>query len=324
MKTVKNELTVHPSLVHGDLKGVMAWACRRSKELTGGADIVHQGAAFGDLKDDTEIRADRELGELFRKSFSSAKFMAHRITVEGFAEDAYPGHEPFYDKGLWYCVDPLDGSLNYKLGQSLFGLPQALPYTACVTVLRKSDSAVFQDVIAVAIADLRTGDIWSASSDMVSGGYRGAPPPVFNADAELNGRSLYRGETYHQGQARRHLQLDLGSQIVIGEMYYPENREKLARAFAGKKGYLRSFGSAAFEMALVASGTAVAFVCDRQKQHELGAGYALVKGAGGVAVDWDGKDLGPHAYHFKTQTPCVLAANAAIADEILELLHKGG
>lgn len=322
MTREKNELTVYPMLVHRDVSTVVAWACKRLQELRGGGDVIHQGAAFGDLKDDTEIRADRELGELFRKRFSSPNFMAHRITVEGFEEDLLPGHEAFYDKGLWYCVDPLDGSLNYKLGQSLFGLPHALPFAACVTVLKKSEGAVFDDVITAAIADLRTGDLWSASSGMVSGGYRGAPPPHFSADAELNGRQLYRGDTYHQGQDRRKLRLDLGSQVVIGEMYYPENRERLARAFAGKKGYLRSFGSAAFEMALVASGTAVAFVCDRQKQHELGAGYALVKGSGGVAVDWDGQDLGPRAYDFKTQTPCVLAANQAIAEQVLGLLHE--
>jgi fructose-1,6-bisphosphatase/inositol monophosphatase family enzyme len=105
-------------------------------------------------------------------------------------------------------------------------------------------------------------------------------------------------------------------------MYYPDNRQRLARAFAGEKGWLRSCGSAAYEMALVASGTAVAFVCGSQKQHELGAGYALVKGAGGVAVDWDGRDLGVRTYDFKTQTPVVLACNMAIADQILERLHR--
>jgi len=47
-----------------------------------------------------------------------------------------------------------------------------------------------------------------------------------------------------------------------------------------------------------------------------------VKGAGGVAVDWDGNDLGPRTYDFKTQTPCILAANQAIAEQILERLHR--
>ncbi|HRH31779.1 MAG TPA: inositol monophosphatase family protein, partial [bacterium] len=102
----------------------------------------------------------------------------------------------------------------------------------------------------------------------------------------------------------------------------PENREKVFRAFSDVKGWLRSPGSAAYEMASVASGQAAAFICDRQKQHELGAGYALVKGAGGVAVDWDGQDLGSRVYDFKTQTPVILAANRQIADQLLELLNR--
>lgn len=311
MREAPNELTVFPRLVGEDVAAVTGGAFRRLQKIQDGGKVIREGAAFGDLKNDTEIKADRELGEWFREVLSRGKFMADRISVEGL-DDHWPNHEPFWNKGLWYCVDPLDGSLNYKLGQSLFGLPHALPYAACVTVLGKSEEASFSDVIAAAVVDLRSGDLWSATVGAAGVG------------TALNGRPLYAYDTYHQGQERRKLRLDLGSQIVIGEMYYPGNREKLARAFAGEKGYLRSFGSAAYEMALVASGTAAAFVCDRQKQHELGAGYALVKEAGGVAVDFDGHDLGPRTYDFKTQTPVILAANQIIADQILERLHRVG
>lgn len=75
-------------------------------------------------------------------------------------------------------------------------------------------------------------------------------------------------------------------------------------------------------MALVASGQAVAFICDRQKMHELGAGYALVKGAGGVVVDFEGNDLGPKEYDFNKQMPVILAANKNIVDQLIELIHK--
>lgn len=269
-------------------------------EMLGGEEIERAGTAFGALEDDTELRADRLLGERFLEAFSVLDFFADTISIEGMGERR-PEHEARKlfgpGVGLWYCIDPLDGSLNYRMRRGTAGLP----YASCVTVLQRRQDATFGDIRCACIVDLRNGDWWGVAQ---------------GRETHLNHRPAH---TLAQAMS-----LDLGSQIVIGEMYYPENREKLARAFVGKKGYLRSIGSAAYEMAMVANGTAVAFVCDRQKQHELGAGYALVKGAGGVAVDWDGKDLGPRAYDFKTQTPCVLAANAAIADAVLELLRAGG
>lgn len=280
------------------IEGAVVGARKQLKKIEGGSAIERAGVAFGDPERDTEIKADRVLGEYFAQLLSTSYCESCRVTVEGGADVRLDGE----DRTLWYCVDPLDGSLDYACRNGALGLP----FSACVTVLGKADAPMFADIQAACIGDLRCTDIWSS---------------VRAAQHDDLFHAWQDGEPLRTHEATR---LDLGSQIVIGEMYYPENREKLARAFVGKKGYLRSIGSAAYEMAMVANGTAVAFVCDRQKQHELGAGYALVKGAGGVAVDWDGKDLGPRAYDFKTQTPCVLAANASIAEDVLELLRKGG
>lgn len=310
----KTKRELIPALIHNDVCEVVFASCAVLSRLEDGGDIIRQGAAFGDLKNDTEIRADRILGEHLLERFRQPRFGAGLVTVEGFGD--YPGMlDDFYNLGLWYCIDPLDGSLNYKLEQDLFGARDALPYSLCVTVLRTNCYPKFKDVVVAAVMDLRTGDLWSAST--VLDGER----PVTGL-AYFNRQSLWRYDTYHQGQERQELRLDLGSQLIIGEMYYPENREKLCRIFAEEKGYLRSFGSAAFEMALVASGTAAAYICDRQKNHELGAAYALVKGAGGVAVDFDGNDLGERTYRFDEQTPVVLAANRGIAEEILERMHR--
>lgn len=255
--------------------------------------IEKTGATFGDSENDTEIKADRVLGKLLRDHLVGEASVG-RISVEGL-EDVRTGQG-----SDWWCIDPLDGSLNYLRS----GATRGLPHSTCITVLNQIDDATFSDVRTAGVIDLRNADTW-----MVEGGDMFGLPAVTLVNCRLARTCL---ET----------KLDLGSQVVIGEMYYPENRELLARAFAGKKGWLRNPGSAAYEMALVASGEAIAYVCDRQKQHELGAAYALVKGAGGVAVDFEGKDLGSRVYDFKTQTPVVLAANQAIAEQILTLLRK--
>jgi fructose-1,6-bisphosphatase/inositol monophosphatase family enzyme len=292
-------------------------ALTKLRQLKDGEAVIKQGVAFGDLHNDTEIKADKILGEFLThhpKGFSLRE--VRQFTVEGFGE--YQLHEDDFGtwminpmdpnqapppEGLWVTIDPLDGSLDFQTR----GPAQGLPYSACITVLKRRDGATFDDVVAAGVIDLRNGDCWVSSVDD-TGQYHTLCYPA-GSDESVSCTTVATDT------------LNLGSQIVIGEFYYPENREKLARAFAGKKGWLRNPGSAAYEMALIGNGTAVAFICDRQKQHELGAGYALTKGAGGVAVDFEGKDLGTRSYDFKTQTPVILAANMRIAEQILTLLQ---
>lgn len=278
-----------------NIEGCLADAKKELDKLEEGRHVVSEGSAFGAVESDVEIAADVFLGEFICDRLSEDKAIA-RITVEGAV-----GDKLFPNGWAWVTVDPLDGSLNYfSSGDSL-----GLPYSACITVLSRQPEggAAFNDVLAAGVIDLRGGDLWSASWH--NGEYR----------------------TYFNGRRTRTQDvrdLDLGRMIVVGEMYYPENRDKLAKAFAGTKGWLRNPGSAAYEMALIASGTAAAYICDRQKQHELGAAFALVKGAGGVALTSGKQDLGQVPYDFRTQTPVVLAANEHIANQLFERFSRAG
>lgn len=279
---------------------VLPHAREKLSRLFQGTSVARAGGAFGDTVNDTELRADRYLGEYLSNQLEQMPEIA-RISIEGFA-DLHTGRGT-----LWAAVDPLDGSLDYRDHGPVAGFP----YSACVTILGKTKDATFDDVLGGVVTDLRNGDTWSAHRN-IDGHF---------VSYVHDGR-LSREPNPHLAETHSAHELDLGQMVVLGEFYYPENRERLVRAFAGKRGWLRNPGSAAYEMASVASGQAVAFICDRQKQHELGAGYALVKGAGGVAVDLDGQDLGPRPYDFQTQIPVVLAANPRIAHTLLMLLNK--
>lgn len=253
-------------------------------------EIIRQGTSFGDLKNDTELGIDKRLGAYFKDRLRGCGLS--RLSIEGMEDIILADH------GSWVTIDPLDGSLNFKKRNKGFGLP----FVSCATLLSTSGpEATFKDIVSAGVVDLRCGDIWF--SETHDDGCR---------VTTLNSSCLKTSSEEN---------LDLANQIVIGEFYYPENRERLCRAFAGKKGWLRNPGSAAYEMALVANGTAIAFVCDRQKQHELGAGVALVLGAGGVACDLDGRDIMHTPYTFCDQTPLVLAANKNIAEQIAILLR---
>lgn len=286
-----------------ELRNEVTWILQQAKnELakfgTSGERIIHTGGAFGDVVDDTELEADEKLGDFLKdRLFTIAEF--GRITIESPKKEGLKKDYRLDSGGDWWCtIDPLDGSLNFKQRCGTLGLP----YTGVVTVLDRTDEATFANVILAAVIDYRSGDLWFAHKD-AGGIYR-----TFCNDVPVRGIQ----ETT----------LDLGRMIAFGEMYYPENREKIMRGFAGEKGWLRNPGSAAYEMAGVASGIAAAFICDRQKQHELGAAYGLVKGAGGVAIDFSGQDLGQHTFDFFSQTPVILAGNAQLGQDILRRIQR--
>lgn len=265
------------------------------KNLKKGETIVKAAGAFGDIGNDTEILADRNIG-MALMNYLKSYLIAHpglvgRISIEGF-EDQNLG------EGYWWAIDPLDGSLNYKTKGNTIGLP----YSTCVTVLKKTSGATFSDIIAAGVIDLRSGDKWITSKK---------PDQPFKTF--INDIPASTMETSI---------LDLGRMVIIGEFYYPENRQKLVKIFSGEKGWLRNPGSAAYEMALVSSGQAAAYICDRQKNHELGAAYAMVLGAGGVVIDFSGEKLDFRPYKFNKQTPVILAANKRIAEEIMRRIRE--
>ena len=258
-------------------------------KIKNGSEILNMGQGFGGLDSDTEIKADRLMGEFLLKKIID-HIGAGKVSIEGF-DDYYSGGD------LWFCIDPLDGSLNYMLKGKTYGLP----HCCVITVLRKIDNAKFRHIVAAGVIDLRSADLWMA----------------FKAGNSY--KTLFNGQEIYTSSIDL---FDLRSSVVLADFYYPSNREKVVRAFAGRRGWLRNTGSAAYEMACVASGQAAAYICDKQKQHELGAGYALVSGAGGLAINFDGQDLSSKPFVFNAQTPVILAANHEVAHVCLHLLRE--
>lgn len=85
------------------------------------------------------------------------------------------------------------------------------------------------------------------------------------------------------------------------------------------KGFKRDIGSAALELAFISSGQADAFISIRQKLNDLGAGFILVKEAGGIVTDFEGRELKvPIA--LKGTTTLIAASNSKIHAEILSMI----
>ena len=271
------------------IKGILgkAYDIRRLM-APGGEEVVTKGSGFGELTNDTEIGADKILGQklvaYLEESFRNIPF---EVEVEGVGRVS-KNVSPDSNIDYYITLDPLDGSLNFRLRGKTLGLP----YTTALAIFERT-SPTYKDCVAGGVIDLRSGDIWAA---------------LRGKGATLNGLPCRTsGAT----------KVNLKEGIVIGEFYYPENRELLLKLFKGERGWLRNPGSAAYEMALVASGQADAFICDRQKAHELGSAYLLVAEAGGYVCDFEGQDLADRDYQFNSQTPVIVASTRDLALEIV-------
>lgn len=79
-------------------------------------------------------------------------------------------------------------------------------------------------------------------------------------------------------------------------------------------------GSVAYRMASVASGLSLGFVGKQQSQRELGAARALVLGAGGAVVDFNGHGLHNNQFSYVGCNDVILAATADHAKQIVARL----
>jgi fructose-1,6-bisphosphatase/inositol monophosphatase family enzyme len=279
---------LYPSFT-GVIHGVLLSMRQSLHKLKDGHRVERVGIS-GAITGDEELAADRALGEIALAHLGSLDWV-HSVEIEGMgSSEIHPDGD--YD----VKVDPLDSSLSYKLKGRMNSL---LPYGGVITVLKRSEQPKFSDICAAGVMSFSSGepDLWISMEGQ---------PTMFNGQPACP----YQGE------------LCLTNGVVIAEMYYPPNRERITRAFRNQPGYLRNPGCSGMEMACVSSGQAMAYICMSQKAHELGAAYLIVKNAGGIVTDWSGKSLNNIRYDFNRQYPVIMAANGAVSEWILDLLRQ--
>jgi len=176
-----------------------------------------------------------------------------------------------------YCwiVDPLDGTLNF-----LHGIPQC-----CVSLGLKKGNEIIAGVIFNPILDEL---YWTEKGK----------------GAFLNQRRL-------RVSGRRQLDEAL---ISIGTPYrYQEETDNYVRKLAGKVAGMRRFGSAALDLAYVASGRFEGAFMTHLKAWDIAAGILMVREAGGYVCDIKGKQN-------MLDSGTILAANDQLFDPLSDLL----
>ena len=182
---------------------------------------------------------------------------------------AFPGHAILGEeggsgsegRGSEWILDPIDGTVNLA-----YGLPHF-----CVSIAYREDGVTRVGVIYDPMRD----ELFSA---------------VLGGGAFLNGRPI---------RASRRAKLEEGI-LALGFSKSAESVEKcleLYQFYARRARKLRAMGSAALDMAYIASGRIDAYIEQGIKIWDIAAGQLLLEEAGGKVVLTPKSE--PHHYHIK-------------------------
>jgi len=191
--------------------------------------------------------------------------------------------------GCVIVVDPLDGSTNVLRG-----------YPACSSAIAIARGTALSDVIAAGVINLVTGDLYYAEKGF---------------GAYLNGERIRPRGTSKVEDAFMAFELNIRGQI---SGYVLRVAELIERAR-----HVRLIGSDALEICFVASGASDAFVDLRGflRAPDFAASAFILKEAGGVVTDADGKEL-DCKLDPKARSTVIAACTQELHEDILERLRR--
>lgn len=197
------------------------------------------------------------------------------LAEESGASHAVGGEQPAY---LW-AIDPIDGTHNYAM---------QLPFWCCsVGVV---DTAA-DTVVAAAVYDPVHGELFTAR---VGGG------------AYLNGERIRVGTSARIEDGA--FAFDLGHDPEVAARMLD-----LTRRMYDESRRVRLLGSAVLALAYVAAGRLDGFYHLGLQPWDLAAASLLIREAGGLITDWQGKPVGP-------RRSSAAATNPALHPQLLSIL----
>ena len=213
------------------------------------------------------VAAARAAGGLLREHFGQAAnvntFAAHDIKLEldvqcqelitAMLLEAFPGHAIYGEEGIagdsasefQWVVDPLDGTVNYY-----YGIPHF-----CVSVALRQQ----EEILAGVIYDPMREELFAASRD---------------GDATLNGQPITVSKRGQLADCILSVGLAKGADTIAANLPVLENMVPRVRK-------CRMMGSAALDLAYVASGRLDGYVEAGISLWDVAAGILLVENAGG-------------------------------------------
>ena len=244
----------------------------------------------------------REAGEIVREGFST-KF---RIETKGsitnlvteidkkseqhiieFVRKEFPSHsivaeesgKELHSSDYAWFIDPLDGTTNFAHGLPIFSVSIGV---------RRKDETVYGVVY-----DVMRDKLYA--SELGSGSFENERKLQVNSTSKIEESLLVTGFPY-----------DIAKN--------PDNTIERFVAFLKKARAVRRLGSAAIDFCYVASGVFAGFWETKLSPWDYIAGDLIVREAGGIVTDFDGKNLTPESVR-------ILATNGVLHSEMLKIIR---
>jgi myo-inositol-1(or 4)-monophosphatase len=233
----------------------------------------------------TEYKGDVDL--VTEADRSSERLIVARLTA------AFPDHGIYGEEGTrqrmegeyrWY-IDPLDGTTNFAHGFPVFCVSMGLEH-------RPAGTAPDQD------GELLAGVIYDPTRDELFVAEKGR-------GAWLDGRQIQVSKTQHLAEA-------LLSTGFPSRKRHASPNIHFYHEFTLRSHGVRRAGSAALDLAYVASGRVEGFWEFHLNPWDTAAGVLLVREAGGNVTRFDGAD-------FRLNSEEILATNGFLRDELIAL-----
>jgi len=216
---------------------------------------------------DLAIAAARAAGSLIRSHFGTAlnvnALEAHDIKLEldvqsqalitGMILDQFPDHAIYGEEGLagnqsspfHWIIDPIDGTVNF-----FYGIPHF-----CISIALRENSDILLGVIYDPIRD----ELWQVR--------KGGPPLLNGKPIAVSTRTTIAEAILSVGFSKTKTTIDSGLPLFQDLVYRARK--------------CRLMGSAALDMAYVASGRLDAYIEQSVSLWDIAAGILLVESAGG-------------------------------------------
>ncbi len=192
------------------------------------------------------------------------------------------GFKDFFGGGVRLLIDPIDGSKNAISGIPIFS-----------TSIAVAEGGMLKDVRTGYIINLINGDeFWAVKG---SGSFFNDKPIKTQQDEALN--------------------------VILYEAQTPKTDIPRIMPLLSLFHRTRCLGSTALDMAFVAQGTVSMFVTPTlSRSFDFAAGYLLIKEAGGIVTDLEGRELDKVKIGVERVSPLLSSANEGLHKKALKAL----
>ncbi|HLC61770.1 MAG TPA: inositol monophosphatase [Candidatus Nanoarchaeia archaeon] len=227
---------------------------------------------------------NQDVEKKFNKSLvSKADLEANKVIIQTIKKN-FPAHNIFSeetgfednDSDYKWVIDPIDGTHNFLRGIPIFGVSIALEH---------------RDEVVLGVLHFPVLKL-TASAEKGKGAFLNGKRLKVSSNSDLS----YSFILYEFVSATRHKSIEFLKRIA---------HETLD---------IRNFGSAIYELILVASGQCDAYVIFSTNEWDIAAGMLLIQEAGGKITDLKGNDCNPSEGSF-------IMSNGKIHGSLLRYLH---